>query len=189
MVPQPGDRAGAEALVRQAELEAGVEVTRRRVLEMCARSAAPLGRASLPDHLTASAVVVDGDRGALLLRHRKLGRWLQPGGHVDDDGNLLAAAVREATEETGLSDLVAVLPAIDVDVHDVHYPDGSFHVHHDVRFLLLVGSDLVPAPNHESTGHRWARTDVDLDGLDVDVSTRRLVRRGLAVAASMPLRR
>lgn len=47
----------------------------------------------------------------------------------------------------------------------------------------------MPAPNHESTGHRWARTDVDLDGLDVDFSTRRLVRRGLAVAASMPLRR
>lgn len=181
--PRPGDRERARALVEAAALEAGLEALRTRVLDLVAGPTDPLDRASLPDHLTASAVVVDVERGALLLHHRKLGRWFQPGGHVDGDGNLLAAALREASEETGLGRLRAVLPAVDVDVHDVHYPDGSFHVHHDVRFLFLAEPGDAVVANHESTNARWVRGAAGLDALDADDSTRRLVRRGLAVAA------
>jgi 8-oxo-dGTP pyrophosphatase MutT (NUDIX family) len=155
------------------------------VLGLCDAVADPLSRASLPDHLTASAVVVAPGRGALLLHHRKLGRWFQPGGHVDGDGNLLAAACREAEEETGLAGLVAVVPAVDVDVHDVAYPDGSFHVHHDLRFVLLALPDAEASINHESTGARWVRTEAGLDGVEADAGTRRLVRRGLAVASAL----
>jgi 8-oxo-dGTP pyrophosphatase MutT (NUDIX family) len=104
---------------------------------------------------------------------------------VDGDGNLLAAAWREATEETGIHGLRGVLPAVDLDVHDVPYPDGSFHVHHDLRFLLLAPPGAEAATNHESTGARWVRTEADLDALDADDSTRRLVRRGLAVATEV----
>src|SRR5690606_33801343 len=117
--------------------------------------------------------------------HAKLGRWFQPGGHVDGDGNLLAAALREAEEETGLAGLRAVLPPVDLDVHDVPYPDGSFHVHHDLRFLLLAAARAEARTNEESLGARWVRTEADLDALDADESTRRLVRRGLAVAADL----
>ena len=182
----PGDRALARALIAGAALDSEAEGARSRVLALCDGPSDPLDRGSLPDHLTASAVVVAPGRGALLLHHRKLRRWFQPGGHVDGDGNLLAAALREATEETGLTDLVAVLPAIDLDVHDVPYPDGSFHVHHDLRFLLLAGRDVAEAPNHESTGARWAADDDDLDVVDADASTRRLVRRGLGLATGLP---
>lgn len=183
LVSRPGDRDRARALVEAAALPPALDGLRARVRALCAGPADPLDRASLPDHLTASAVVVAPGRGALLLHHRKLGRWFQPGGHVDGDGNLLAAAAREAAEETGLAGLVPVLPAVDLDVHDVPYPDGSFHVHHDLRFLFLAGAGAEAAINHESTGARWVRTDADLDALDADASTRRLVRRGLAVAA------
>ncbi len=180
-----GDRALARALVLGADLPPALDEVRARVLALLDGSDDPLDRASLPDHLTASAVVVDLRRGALLLHHRKLGRWFQPGGHVDGDGNLLAAACREAAEETGIAGLRSVLPALDLDVHDVPYPDGSFHVHHDLRFLLLAPPDGEAAPNHESTGARWVRGDADLDALGADDSTRRLVRRGLAVAADL----
>lgn len=183
--PRPGARDLAAELVAAADLPPALDQVRARVLALCAAPADPLERDSLPDHLTASAVVVDADRGALLLHHRKLGRWFQPGGHVDGDGNLLAAACREAAEETGLADLRPVLPAVDLDVHDVPYPDGAFHVHHDLRFLLLAPTGVEAVPNHESTGARWVRTEADLDALDADESTRRLVRRGLAVAAEL----
>ncbi len=182
---RPGDRALARRLVAEAELPEALAPVRERVLALCTGPADPLDRASLPDHLTASAVVVAPGRGALLLHHRKLGRWFQPGGHVDGDGNLLAAACREAAEETGIAGLRPVVPAVDLDVHDVPYPDGSFHVHHDLRFLLLAPADAEVAINEESTGARWARTDADLDALDADASTRRLVHRGLQVASTL----
>ncbi|HYI61078.1 MAG TPA: NUDIX domain-containing protein [Acidimicrobiales bacterium] len=186
---RPGDRDLARALVEAASLPASLDPLRARALALWAAPADPLDRASLPDHMTASAVVVAPGRGALLLHHRKLGRWFQPGGHVDGDGNLLAAACREAAEETGLAGLVPVVPAVDLDVHDVAYPDGSFHVHHDLRFLLLAEDDAPVAANHESTGWRWVRTEADLDAAGADASTRRLVRRGLAVAALVGERR
>lgn len=182
---RPGDRARARAQVVGADLPAELDDVRARVLALCDAPADPLDRATLPDHLTASAVVVAAGRGALLLHHRKLGRWFQPGGHVDGDGNLLAAACREAAEETGLADLRPVLPAVDLDVHDVPYPDGSFHVHHDLRFLLLAPADAVEVHNDESIGATWVTGDADLDALDADASTRRLVHRGLEVAAEL----
>src|SRR4051812_18998386 len=63
-------------------------------------------RANVTGHLTGSALVVDatGER-TLLMLHRKLGRWFQPGGHADGDTNLPAVALREAQEETGIADL------------------------------------------------------------------------------------
>jgi len=182
---RPGDRDLARIQVADAALAPELDAVRARVLALCDAPANPLDRDSLPDHLTASAVVVAPGRGALLLHHRKLGRWFQPGGHVDGDGNLLAAACREAAEETGLAGLRPVLPAVDLDVHDVPYPDGSFHVHHDLRFLLLADPDVEEAHNEESTGATWVTDDADLDALDADVSTRRLVHRGLAVAADL----
>ena len=182
---RPGDRALARQQVEAAGLPADLAAVRARVLALCDAAADPLDRASLPDHLTASAIVVDPERGALLLHHAKLRRWFQPGGHVDGDGNLLAAARREATEEAGIDGLVGVLPAVDLDVHDVPYPDGSFHVHHDLRFLFLAPAGSEATINHESTGVRWVRTDADLDALDADASTRRLVHRGLEVAARL----
>lgn len=180
-----GDTALARSQVAAAVLPPDLEPVRRRVLSLCDGPRNPLDRESVPDHLTASAVVVAPGRGALLLHHRKLGRWFQPGGHVDGDGNLLAAALREAREETGVDGLVPVLPAVDLDVHDVPYPDGSFHVHHDLRFLLLAPPDAVEAHNHESLGSTWVTGDADLDALDADESTRRVVHRGLTIATAL----
>lgn len=137
-----------------------VEV-RARILDFIGSHPNALHRSCLDGHLTGSGIVVDPATGeSLLINHAKLGRWLQPGGHADGDGNLAAVAWREASEETGLNGLRAVLPAVDVDIHEIPARPGEpAHLHLDLRFLILVGPDREAAPNHETLGARWMRPD------------------------------
>jgi 8-oxo-dGTP pyrophosphatase MutT (NUDIX family) len=144
-------------------------------------------RTNLEGHLTGSALVVDaaGER-TLLMLHRKLGRWFQPGGHADGDTNLPAVALREAQEETGIEGLIVVVPAIDVDVHLVEPPREAPHLHLDTRYLVVAPAGAHEHANEESLALRWV-TESELDTLEppVDDSTRRLVQRGLSVARSL----
>lgn len=132
-------------------------------------------------HLTASALVVDpSSRQVLVLLHTKLGKWFQPGGHADGQGNLAAAALREATEETGIAGLAVVVPAVDIDIHRVAPPKETAHDHLDVRFVVLAPVGAQPVGNHESRALRW----VDITGLaalGADNGLQRLAQRGLAV--------
>lgn len=144
-------------------------------------------RTCVRGHLTGSALVVNatGTR-TLLMLHSKLGRWFQPGGHADGNANLAAVALREATEETGITGLRIALPAIDVDVHLVEPPNEEPHLHLDTRFLVVAPPGALEHPNEESLALRWL-DEVGLDHLapPIDQSTRRLVRRGLALAATL----
>jgi len=114
----------------------------------------PFDRAADPTHVTASAVVV-GDRGVVLHRHRRLRRWLQPGGHVDPGETPEQAVLRECREETGLA--VRHPPAGPLLIHvDVHRAADE-HVHLDLRYLLWA-PDAEPAPGPgESRDVAWFR--------------------------------
>ncbi len=140
-----------------------------------------LVRTCLAGHLTGSALVVDDDTGkVLLLHHAKLQRWLQPGGHADGDGDLGAVALREATEETGLVDLVLVRPAIDLDLHTIPARGAEpEHLHLDVRYLVLATNASALVINNESTAARWVDPLAERHLLP-SVDLRRLADAGVA---------
>ena len=167
---------------------AHVEEVRDEVLGFCAAHDDALLRTNEVAHLTGSALVVDpGSRRFVVLHHRKLDRWLQPGGHADGEGDLAGVALREAFEETGLNGLEVLRPAVDLDIHEVAPPGDPVHRHLDLRFVVLApaGASASPPPgNHESRSIRWVDAD-ELAGLDPDESLVRLVGRGLALVAQL----
>ncbi|MCX6215964.1 NUDIX hydrolase [Spirosoma sp.] len=96
-------------------------------------------RSLLVGHITGSAWICSPDRRqVLLIHHRKLDRWLQPGGHADGDPDVVAVALREAQEETGLTSLKLLSNAIfDVDIHEIPARKNvPAHLHYDIRFLF-----------------------------------------------------
>ncbi|MDQ3455336.1 MAG: NUDIX domain-containing protein [Actinomycetota bacterium] len=117
-----------------------------------ARLPRPFDEPAGPVHVTGSAFVV-GPRGVVLLLHRRLGVWVQPGGHLDPDETPWDAARREAHEETGLD--VAFLggrPELGhVDVH----AGGRGHTHLDLRYLLDGGEADPAPPAGESQDVHW----------------------------------
>jgi 8-oxo-dGTP pyrophosphatase MutT (NUDIX family) len=75
--------------------------SRHRILVALGRLPRPFDQRADPTHVTGSALIV-GRRGVILHRHKRLGLWLQPGGHMEPDETPWDAALREAGEETGL---------------------------------------------------------------------------------------
>jgi 8-oxo-dGTP pyrophosphatase MutT (NUDIX family) len=116
-------------------------------------------------HVTGSALVV-GARGLVLHRHKRLGIWLQPGGHVEPGEAVWDAARREAQEETGLA---VMHPAggphlAHVDVHRGAKERCLLHL--DVRYLLLGGEDDPCPPEGESPDARWFTLDEAVEVAD-----------------------
>jgi len=129
--------------------------SKERFLTELGRLQRPCDRYADPVHVTASAVI-GGSRGTVLHLHRRLGRWMQPGGHIEPGESPPAAALRESREETGLA--LEHPPAGPLLLHlDVH--SAGDHTHLDIRYLL-VGPDADPAPSPgESPLVRWCRWD------------------------------
>lgn len=152
------DLALAASLLGGADLADPVADRHRgTVMDFVAMNPDAAERSCPQAHLTGSALVVDatGTRTILML-HRKLRRWFQPGGHADGDTNLAAVALKEATEETGLAGLRVVVPAIDIDIHAVDHRDElGTHLHLDLRYLVLAPAETDLDGNHESIDIKW----------------------------------
>lgn len=138
-------------------------------------------RSTLAGHTTASAWITNADDSkAVLLHHKKLDIWVQPGGHVDDtDATILAASLREAREETGLSELhLAQSGLFDVDVHAIperkHEPK---HWHLDLRFWFRAATEQLVL-SEESNELRWL-SRAEIEALTDEESVLRMVRKTL----------
>jgi len=153
-----------------------------RIRRFLAGAEDPFSRSTAEGHVTGSAVVARPDGSAfLLVLHRKLSRWLQPGGHTEEsDASVFDTAVREAREETGIARFDAPLghAIFDVDVHAIpaHKQDPP-HSHFDVRYLLTTELDCDPAASEDPTRPmRWTTLDEALS-LGVDGSLARALRK------------
>jgi 8-oxo-dGTP pyrophosphatase MutT (NUDIX family) len=137
--------------------------SQRRFLAELDRLADPFSEDADPVHVTGSAIVV-GPRGTVLHLHKRLQRWMQPGGHVETGETPWDAALRESVEETGL-------PLHHVDgtprlVHiDVH-PAARGHTHLDLRYLLIAPDRDPRPPPGESQQVRWFTWDDAIDAAD-----------------------
>jgi 8-oxo-dGTP pyrophosphatase MutT (NUDIX family) len=151
------DLAAARATVAAYHPASGGQAdVRDRLLAFVDRYPDALLRTCAPGHLTGSAAVVDPAGPAVLLTlHRKLGRWLQLGGHCDGDGNLAGTALREAVEESGIPDLRVVPEPVDLDIHAVPCPPGIEGWHLDVRFAVVAPPGARPVVGSESIDLAW----------------------------------
>ncbi|QDT76047.1 NUDIX hydrolase [Lacipirellula limnantheis] len=160
-----------------------------RIRQLVVAHADCFERTCRPGHITASAWITTPARDRfLLVHHRKLDRWLQPGGHADGQTDAAEVAMREATEETGLPQLrhAATGPEatpLDLDVHVIparYDAAGSLiedaHEHHDIRFLIIADGDLTPQVSEESHAVRWF-TPAELQAVTDEESVLRLWRK------------
>jgi len=190
--PDDPRAALAEALRRHEPADGEEADDRDQILAFVLRHDRPFDRANAEGHLTGSAITVsaDGSR-VLLLHHRKLDRWLQPGGH-GDPGETTGeeVALREALEESGIRGL-ALHPTgprpLDVDVHDIPArPDEPAHEHLDLRYLVVAPPEAAISPDlaelHEI---RWVPWE-EVDALSPDHGLRRALAKARAIVAPSP---
>ena len=140
-------------------------------------------RSCEPGHVTASAVLLSADRRQVLLTlHPRVGRWVQLGGHCEPtDATIAGAALREAREESGLTELHIDRGPIHLDVHPITCSLGRPTRHFDIRFRALALPAAIPAISDESVDLRfWPVDALPTGSVGADEGVRAAVRAALA---------
>ena len=150
--------ADAQAVLeRWAAPDAGQETLRRDYLRHLAAHPDGVARGGPPAHLTASCVVLDeAGEQVLLTLHRKARAWFQFGGHLEEgDASLVAAARREAREESGMERLEPLPHPVQLDRHVLVGAFGRCREHLDVRYAAVAPEGSWPRVSSESDDVRW----------------------------------
>lgn len=154
---------------------------RRRMIRFVENNDDCLFRSNLSGHLTGSCWLVSPSQTQVLLtHHKKIGAWLQLGGHADGNGDLLAVALQEATEESGINGILPVEVSIfDLDIHHIKEHKGvPPHLHYDVRFALIAPT-LNFSVSDESHDLAWANIAWLAEDREKGESIRRMARKWL----------
>lgn len=142
-----------------------------------------------PAHVTGSSWVVNPHRShALMLHHKKHDQWFQPGGHADGHADILAVALRETSEETGLDTGAIQLLShniFDIDIHAIPaFGNEPEHEHFDIRFLVEI-NDALPIPgNDESHQVLWVPLN-QVSSYNNNLSTYRMVEKTRRLRSSV----
>jgi len=138
-------------------------------------------RESLEAHFTGSAWLVSADgMRVLLTHHRKLGRWLQLGGHADGDTDLARVALREAEEESGITGLEVEAELFDLDRHRIPARGAEpEHWHYDVRYVVRAVASEDFVVSDESHALAWRSIREIADDPQSDESLRRMAQKWL----------
>lgn len=134
------------------------ELTKKLMLTFLMQANKPLARETVAGHLTASALLLNSDKSKfMLMHHKKLNKWLQPGGHADNEEDLLKVAINEAAEESGIPNIEAISKQIfDIDIHEIpKYKSTPAHYHYDFRFVLKTIDNDNLVQNEESNDLKW----------------------------------
>ncbi|MGV8943629.1 NUDIX hydrolase [Thermomonas sp.] len=142
----------------------------------------PFRRERIAGHFTASAWLVSADGGRVLLtHHRKLGMWLQLGGHADGERDLKIAALKEAEEESGLDDLHIEPEIFDLDRHRIPEHKGvPEHWHYDVRYVVRAGGNEAYIVSDESHDLAWRKIAELAGSAEADASVSRMAGKWMA---------
>ena len=183
MINQPSRQIG-HLLGNYHDLSAEQSELRARFQAFANSSSEVFERSHPPGHFTASCWLLSPDRRRVLLtQHKKLGRWLQLGGHADGDLDLVDVALREAQEESGLDCLGpdSIVPEIfDLDAHEIPArANEPAHIHWDVRFVIYAASELFNV-SAESDALAWVEIDQLARDEGVDESLQRMAKKWLA---------
>ena len=183
----PPDHASVHAALRQAFARYAArwpreEETARLFLALLDDPREPFRRERLAGHFTASCWLVDGAGARVLLtHHRKLGRWLQLGGHADGDRDLARVALREAEEESGLSGLRVEPEPFDLDQHWIPERGGvPGHWHYDVRYVVRATGCERYTVSAESLDLAWRPVAEVAADPALDAPLRRMAGKWLA---------
>lgn len=121
-------------------------------------------RTNLKRHVTASSWVTNADNTkALLIHHRKLDIWVQPGGHCDGDPDTYNVSLNELNEETGLGSVYCPIKDLifDLDIHTIPQKgDVPEHEHYDVRYWFSVQTEDLTVSEREIKDYRWISKDI-----------------------------
>ena len=131
-------------------------------------------------HFTGSAWIISPDKSYILMtHHKKLGKWIQLGGHADGESDLLKVALREATEESGIQQFKVLSEEIfDLDIHGIPQNNSELgHLHYDVRFLIEADPTgeavIISDESHDVT---WIPL-ADVVKLNPEVSIQRMIKK------------
>lgn len=152
----------------------------RRILDFVKNTPNCFERSHAAGHITGSAWLLNpgGDR-VLMTLHRKLKRWLQPGGHADGQSDTLAVALREAEEESGISGIEPVSGEIyDVDIHLIPArPGEAAHYHYDIRYLLRAPSEQFVLSDESEALAWWSAADFAARQNETDEAVQRMAAK------------